>query len=110
MIDRVEIERLRYLNDPRKAAMYLGIPEVIVEDVWAEMRRPLRRANDLIFANQSTGDNRHLQDRQEATVASTRLRRETLRAIIRWADCNGVTVDDAAGFLLSGKAPHREAA
>lgn len=103
MIDRVEIERLRYLNDARKAAMYLGIPEVIVEDVWAEMPKPNQRANDITSGNISKGDLRHVADRQHATQASTQLRRAMLGAIIRWADSNGRTIDDAAGFLLSGK-------
>jgi transcriptional regulator len=34
---------------------------------------------------------------------SDELRDATLTALLRWADSNGTTIDEAAGFLLSGK-------
>ena len=99
---REDIEALAYLKDPRRAAHYLGIPQVQVEHVWAEMREPRQRCNEFTYDRESSGLNTHAESCSEARAGSDRLKEATLAAMIRWADRNGTTIDDAARFLLSG--------
>ena len=97
-----DIEGLRYLNCPRKAAVYLGIPEVWVQDVWAEMPEPRQRANDLISDRESSGNSAYSDFKHDAFIGSERLRDCMIRSMYRWADSNGTTLDEAARFLMSG--------
>ncbi len=75
---REDIEALAYLKDPRRAAHYLGIPQIQVEDVWAEMREPRQRCNEFTYDRESSGLNTHAEDRADATAASARLKDATL--------------------------------
>lgn len=108
-VTREEVESLHYLKNARKAALYLGIPEVQVEDVWAEMVKPRELHGARTVTVDSSGQHAHVKARINSQTASERLRDSILSAMIRWADCNGTTIDEAAGFLMSGK-PLRVAA
>lgn len=102
-ITREEIEALRYLRDARKAALYLGIPQVQVEDVWAEMREPRWPSQYLQHGDDSSGLGAHTERRLKARLGSERLKALILQSMLRWADCNGTTLHDAGQFLLQGK-------
>lgn len=111
-ITRSDVEALRYLNDPRKAALYLGVPQVQVEDVWAEM--PEARSNHsgkIEYRRRksavNTADYRET-GKPSAESASLELKNAILGVFIRLADEEGVTVDEVAAVQLSGRlAQHR---
>ena len=101
-VTRQDIEALAYLKNARKAAVYLGIPQIQVEDVWAEMPRPQARANEVIEVNGSKGFYSHQTAREQATEASAKLREQLLSSMLRWANDNGTTLQQAGQFLLQG--------
>lgn len=102
-VTRQYIEALAYLKDARKAAVYLGIPQIQVEDVWAEMPRPHLRANEVIEVNGSNGFYSYQTAREQATEASAKLREQLLSSMLRWANDNGTTLQEAGQFLLQGR-------
>lgn len=102
-VTRQDIEALAYLKNARKAAVYLGIPQIQIEDVWAEMPQPQMRANEVIERNGSLGVHSHVKAREDAELASRRLRKELLNSMLRWANDNGTTLQQAGQFLLQGK-------
>jgi hypothetical protein len=60
-----------------------------------------------IIANMDSVEDEFDAIPNDEAESSELLRTATLRALLRWADCNGTTIDGAARFLLSGE---REAA
>lgn len=101
-ITRSEVEALRYLNCPKKAAEYLGIPKAQVEDVWAEMP-DARQRSELTFERDSSGFKTQTDAREDARQGSERLKTELLQAMLRWGQCNGTTPEETVGSLLYGR-------
>lgn len=90
-VTKEEVESLRYLKDAKRAAAYLCIPVVQVEDVWAEMPDPSERNVEL------------KTERERLTKASERLKSELLQSMLKWARHNGTTLQGAGQFLLQGQ-------
>jgi hypothetical protein len=101
-VTKEDVERLRYLNNPRKAAQYLGIPQAQVEDVWAEMPDHRERGGS-IGPRESTGRNASAIFRRKARCGSERLREQVVGSMLRWGEINGTTPEETVGFLLYGK-------
>lgn len=97
MTTREEIERLRYLKNPRTAAVYLGISQTIVEDVWAELRKT-RSTGQYVPETAGKGFNSHLIERGQAEIASRNLRDAIMAYFRKWEQENGFKA--GAGEIL----------
>jgi len=97
MTTKDEIERLSYLKNPRTAAVYLGIPQVLVEDVWAELPKP-RSSDRHVPKTAGSGLNSHLVEREQATTGSGNLRDAIIAYFRKWEQENGFK--QGAGEIL----------
>lgn len=97
-ITREEIANLRYLRNPRTAALYLGIPQVQVEDVWAELPQPRKNHSGYTYRRESSGLNELNTHQSNAIQGSRNLRHAYSMFFAKWEKENGFK--EGAGEIL----------